>query len=104
MIRTPPRRLPKHVPVLVEASLDKFGERLRMARKVREITMEQMASLSDVSLSTLRALESGADGVSMGNFLKVMKGLNLLEQFDGLLDAKHDPELVAYAQRTIGVR
>ncbi len=102
MPSTVPRRRPKHTPVLVQASMERLGERLRRARKVRHVTAEQLCQASDISLSTLRALEAGSDGVSMGNFLKVMKGLNLLAQIEGLLDPKADPETIAYVDRKLG--
>lgn len=98
------RRPPKHVPVLVEASLERFGKRLRIARKLRSLTLEQLAALSDVSIATIRSLEDGGDGVSLGNFLKVMKGLDLLDHFETVLDPKADPEVVSFAQRALGGR
>lgn len=98
------RRPPKHTPVLVKASLERLGQRLILARKLREMTQEQLANLSDVSLSTLRALEDGADGVSIGNVLKVFQGLNLMGQVDELLDLRRDPETAAYAERRVGGR
>lgn len=100
----PPRRSPKHTPVLVKGSLERFGQRLILARKLREMTQEQLAALSDVSPSTLRSLEDGADGVSIGNMLKVLDGLQLLEQMDALLDPRLDPEAVPFAERKAGVR
>jgi DNA-binding XRE family transcriptional regulator len=104
MPSSPPRRPPKHTPVLVKGALERLGARLVFARKLREMTQEQLAALSDVSPSTLRSLEEGADGVSIGNFLKVMQGLQLLEQMEGLLDAKQDPEAVGFAERQLGHR
>lgn len=101
---TPPRRPPKHTPVLVKASLERLGQRVILARKIREMTQEQLAILSDVSLSTVRSLEDGADGVAVGNLLKVLQGLNLLDQVEELLDPRHDPETVAFAQRRTGGR
>lgn len=101
---TPPRRPPKHTPVLVKSSLQRLGQRLTLARKIREMTQEQLAILSDVSLSTVRSLEDGADGVAVGNLLKVLQGLNLLGQIEELLDPRHDPETVAFAQRRAGGR
>ncbi len=68
------------------------------------MTQEQLAALSDVSPSTLRALEDGSDGVSIGNFLKVLQGLQLLEQMEGLLDPRLDPETVNFAERQVGGR
>lgn len=100
----PPRRSPKHTPVLVKGALERLGQRLIVARKLREMTQEQLAALSDVSPSTLRSLEEGADGVSIGNFFKVLQGLQLLEQVDGLLDPRQDPETVAFAERQLGGR
>ena len=81
--------------------MGRLGKRLITARKVRQMTQEELARLSDVSPSTLRAMEDGADGVSMGNFLKVLQGLNLLEQLEDLLDSGRDPETVAFAVRKV---
>jgi len=103
MESSPLRRPPKHVPVLVQSAMQGVGKRLVTARKLRGLTAEQLAQSSDVSLSTLRALESGADGVAIGNFLKVLKGLGLLDQVDQLLDPARDPETVRYAERMLGL-
>ena len=84
--------------------MERLGQRLTLARKLRDMTQEQLAHLSDVSLSTLRSLEDGADGVGIGNILKVMQGLNLLDQIDELLDPRRDPETVAFAERQLGGR
>jgi transcriptional regulator with XRE-family HTH domain len=67
------------------------------------MTQEELAHLSDVSLTTLRALENGADGVALGNLLKVLQGLGLMEQLEDLLDPRRDPEVLPFAQRRIGV-
>jgi len=98
----PPRRSPKHTPVLVKSSLERLGKRLILARRLREMTQEQLASLSDVSPSTLRSLEEGADGVSIGNLLKVLQGLHLLGQVDDVLDPHRDPEAIPFAERRVG--
>jgi len=78
-----------------------LGERVIKARKLRGITQEQLARLSDVSLSTLRTLENGGDGVSTGNLLKVLQGLRLLGQIEDLLAPQNDPEVVAFANRQL---
>lgn len=83
----------------MQASLD----RLVRARKLRELTQEDLAHLSDVSLSMLRALEAGADGVALGNFLKVLQGFNLLDQVEDWLDPRRDPETVNFVERRLGV-
>ncbi len=91
----------KHTPVLIKASLERLGQRLTTARKLRQMNQEELAHLSDVSLSTLRALEDGADGVALGNVLKVLQGLNLMGQLEDLLDPSRDPEAVAFAVRKV---
>ena len=96
-----PRRTAKHVPVLIATSMQRFGQRLTTARKLRRMTQEELAHLSDVSVSTLRSVEDGADGVALGNLLKVLQGVNLLDQFDALLAPERDPEAVNYAVRSV---
>jgi len=46
-------------------AVSKLGERIRIARKRRAMTMEQMASRMFVSRKTLARLEKGDPGVSM---------------------------------------
>ena len=81
--------------------MQRFGQRLTTARKLRHMTQEDLAHLSDVSVSTLRSIEDGADGVALGNVLKVLQGLGLLDQFDSLLDPQRDPEAVEFAVRQV---
>lgn len=90
------------VPVVVGGALERLGVRLTMARKLRGLTQEELGHLADVSTSTVRSLEDGAEGVGMGNFLKVLQALHLLGQIEQLLDPREDPETLAYAQRMLG--
>ena len=95
---------PRPTPVLVEGALSRLGDRLEKARKFRGLTQEALAGLSEVSISTLRSVESGGEGVSLGNFLRVMQALDLLVQFEELLDPKRDPAIVEFAERKLGAR
>lgn len=88
-------------PVVVGSALQDLGVRLALARKLRGLTQEQLGHLADVSTSTVRALEAGAEGVAMANFFKVLQALGLLGQVDQLLDPRHDPETLAYAERQL---
>ena len=88
-------------PVVVGSALQDLGVRLTLARKLRGLTQEQLGHLADVSTSTVRALEAGAEGVAMANFFKVLQALGLLGQVDQLLDPRHDPETLAYAERQL---
>lgn len=90
------------VPVVVCGALERLGLRVTMARKLRGLTQEELGHLADVSTSTVRSLEGGAEGVALGNFLKVLQAVGLLSQVDKLLDPRDDPETLAYAERKLG--
>lgn len=89
------------VPVVVGSALERLGVRVTMARKLRGLTQEELGHLADVSTSTVRSLEGGAEGVAMGNFLKVLQALGLMSQAEQLLDPREDPETLAYAERKL---
>lgn len=92
------------IPVVVGGALERLGVRLTMARKLRGLTQEALGQLADVSTSTIRSLEDGAEGVAMGNLLKVLQALGLLSQVEQLLDPRDDPETLAYAERKLRAR
>lgn len=87
--------------MVVGSALQDLCVRLTLARKLRGLTQEQLGHLADVSTSTVRALEAGAEGVAMANFFKVLQALGLLGQVGQLLDPRHDPETLAYAERQL---
>src|SRR5882757_10884496 len=68
--------------------LHQFGERLRLARLRRRLPAKQVAERSGMSPMTLRSLERGGSGVTVGAYLAVMqvlgieKDLNLLGKAD----------------------
>jgi transcriptional regulator with XRE-family HTH domain len=82
--------------------LYQFGDRLRLARLRRRLTSKQVAERAGMSPMTLRSLERGGDGVTMGAYLAVMQvlgiegDLNLLGQADTLgrelQDARMSPK------------
>ncbi|MFG6414324.1 helix-turn-helix domain-containing protein [Roseateles sp. DC23W] len=89
----------KRTPVLIESALQRLGARVLQARKFRSLTREDLAGLADISVSTLRHIEAGSEGVAIGNILRVLQSMGLLDQVEELFDAKRDPEAIAFAER-----
>lgn len=69
--------------------LHQLGERLRVARLRRHLTAKQVAERAGMSPMTLRSLERGGAGVTIGAYLAVMQVLGI--ESDINLLAKADP-------------
>ncbi|MGJ7615430.1 MULTISPECIES: helix-turn-helix domain-containing protein [unclassified Variovorax] len=77
---------------LLPASEDlllQFSERLRLARLRRRLPAKQVAQRAGMSPMTLRSLERGSSGVTMGAYLAVMQVLGIEKDLDLL--GKADP-------------
>lgn len=66
-----------------------LGERLRLARKRRKLTALQVAERAGMAPMTLRAVEQGSPGATLGAYLAVMQVLGL--QADLSKVAAEDP-------------
>lgn len=88
-------------PPWVLRALAGLGERCKIARKARSLTQAQLASLADVGISTIYAVEGGNDGVSMGNFMKILHALDKLDQFEQILEPARDPVITEFAVRKL---
>ncbi len=60
-----------------EQLLRQLGGRLRLARLRRRLTAKQLAERAGMSPMTLRSLERGGSGVTMGAYLAVMQVLGV---------------------------
>jgi transcriptional regulator with XRE-family HTH domain len=61
-------------------------EHIATWRKLRGLTQMQLADRSDVARDTIQRLERGDGGVSVENFLRVLRALGLLEILPRALD------------------
>jgi transcriptional regulator with XRE-family HTH domain len=81
----------KTAPLLpsTELRLQQLGERLRLGRLRRRLTGKQVAERAGMTPVTLRSLEKGSSGVTIGAYLAVMQVLGADKDLDLLL--KDDP-------------
>lgn len=62
--------------------LQRFGERLRLARRRRRLSAKQVSARAGMAPMTLRSLERGGAGVTMGAYLAVMQVLGIEKDLD----------------------
>ena len=60
---------------------DGIGENIKLARKRRKLTAEQVAERAGVHRATLHRVEKGDPSVAMGIYFNVLKVLNLEKDF-----------------------
>lgn len=81
------------------SALKDVGRNLRRARIRRNMTSAQLADLAGISRPTVRAVEQGEAGVSLGTLLRVLRALGLEEELLKLAEGDsvgrefHDAEL-----------
>lgn len=79
----------------LEASFDpivKLGENLRIARKRRGLRIVDLAQAAGCSQDTLRRLESGDPGVSLGVLARVAAAIGRAQELASMMDAAEDLE------------
>ncbi|MEY2660272.1 MAG: hypothetical protein RLZZ123_1444 [Pseudomonadota bacterium] len=77
-------------PYEVTQTIQDLGLNLRIARKRRRMLQGELARKAGVSEKTIRRLEKGDDGVSVGHVLSVLWALGLLTTARGLAHPETD--------------
>ena len=83
------RSLPP-LPLPVKRALAKLGQDIRGARLRRRITTTMMAERAFITRTTLRKVENGSPGVSLGIYATVMFVLGLVPRLAELADTRRD--------------
>lgn len=78
------------LPFEVRTAARELGINVRIARKRRRMLQGELAQKAGVGEKTLRRLEKGDDGVSVGNVLSVLWALGLLPTAKALANPDKD--------------
>ena len=78
------------MPENLRRQLETLGEHIRLARKRRGMTMQDMAERMFITRKTLKRLESGDPGCSMGILASALLVLGLEDDLDLIADPHND--------------
>jgi len=81
-------QFPKPIPV--KRAIHKLGNDIQSARRRRRISTRMMAERAGISRTTLRQIEKGEEGVSLGNYATVLFVLGMINRLADLADIIHD--------------
>lgn len=74
----------------IQRSLKRLGQNISKVRRRRHWTRKDLATQMGVSLSTAARLEKGEAGVGLQTLISALLALNLLDEFNVLLEAHRD--------------
>lgn len=86
------------LPASAQTQLKILGSNIRNARKIRKIGMEELAQRAMTTRETLRRLENGHPGVSLGVLAHVLWVLQLEENVGAVASFTSDPHAQAYIE------
>src|SRR5205085_9127552 len=79
-------------PFAIEQSLKKLGERLRVARLRRNLTLVAVAAKIGTGVRAVRDAEAGRASASIGTYWALLWAYELMRPADDLADAAKDVE------------
>ena len=72
-------------PLEAEDAVLLMGKKIRMGRRIREMTQQHLADGTEMSLNTVVKMEAGHPGVQFGFYLKALWALDLIDDFTSQL-------------------
>lgn len=85
------QKLTRHsLPFEITEHISQLGSRIRLARKRRKLTSEELAEKMFVSRKTLFRLENGDPGISLGIFASALWALGLDKDLSNIADPEQD--------------
>lgn len=87
---TQKQRIKESLPPEAIGIISQLGKRIRIARKRRTLTMEDMASRMFVTRNTLARLEKGDSGISLAVFASALWVLGLEKDLFEIAVPEHD--------------
>lgn len=87
-----PKKTSAHdLPANPTANLERLGRNIRAARKLRGLSMQDLAARTMTTRETIRRLENGHPGVSLGVLAHVLWVLQLDDQLGDMAALESDP-------------
>ena len=87
-----PKKTSAHdLPANPAANLERLGPNIRAARKLRALSMQDLAARTMTTRETIRRLENGHPGVSLGVLAHVLWVLQLDDQLGRMASLESDP-------------
>ena len=87
-----PLVLAESAPYAVKSAIRELGQRLRLARRRRRLTIRQLAERAGIAYDTARAVESGKLMTGIGAYFALIWALGLEAELTRFMDPEHDAE------------
>lgn len=88
-------RTSPHIPGPVESELNRIGAGIETARLRRNMSQQELADRVGVSFHTIRRIEQGKSGTTIGSYLHALWVLGLLDTVASMADPSLDREGLA---------